>query len=185
MLFSALNKVFRKATYLALAALVALLMLALSTWLPNLGLIWQITSSPMVVFSEKVIFLANLMTSIGTNFTALSASYTVAIAVLLGINTAMVVYYMRQKKSAPIRSGVTGSLAGFVSGVFGVGCAACGTLVLGPLLALIGAGGLIYVLPLNGGEFGLLSVGILGTSIIFTAKKINNLQVCNINNNLN
>ena len=72
------------------------------------------------------------------------------------------------------------SVGGLVTGVFGIGCAACGTFVLTPLLAAVGAGGLIAFLPFGGEEFGVLSTGILGFSIFLTSKKIQNPLICNV-----
>jgi len=67
---------------------------------------------------------------------------------------------------------------GLISGIFGIGCAACGTLVLTPLLALIGAGGIVALLPFGGQEFGVFGVGMLGFSIFVIAKKIQEPLVC-------
>ena len=71
-------------------------------------------------------------------------------------------------------------MGGLVTGVFGIGCAACGTFVLTPLLIAVGAGGLIAFLPFGGEEFGVLSTGILGFSIFLTSKKIQDPLTCKI-----
>ncbi|GMQ95378.1 MAG: hypothetical protein BMS9Abin13_491 [Patescibacteria group bacterium] len=172
MILTAFKQVFGSIRYAALAVFVALAAFAMATWLPNLELIFSVIASSNVSLFDKLGLLASLTGSIQTNFTAFSASYTIAVAILFGVNAAMILYYVRQKnKSVGQNTGVA-SFGGFVSGAFGVGCAACGTLVLGPFLAFIGAGGLVAILPLRGQEFGVLAIGLLGTSIAMVAGKI-------------
>ena len=181
MMISALKQVFGKKRYLALGIITALIVFTLAVWLPNFRIIIQVVTSSTANFTDKWNILAGLFGSIKTNFTLISASYTIAIAVLFGINVAMIVYYMRRNKDMSNKAGVTGAgFGGIVSGFFGIGCAACGTLVLGPLLALIGAGGLMALLPFGGQEFGFLSVGLLGFSVFLIAKKIDTTAVCKV-----
>ena len=181
MIFQALRQVFKGWAYVLVAVIVALVVLVFATWLPNLGLVWQITVSPSVPLIDKAEILLALVGSIGTNFTVFSALYTIAIAALFGINVAMVAYYLNLRKQSISRTGrasAATSLGGLASGFFGIGCAACGTFVLGPVLSLVGAGGLIALLPFDGQEFGLLGVGLLGFSIFFAAKKIREPLAC-------
>ena len=181
MLLLALRQVFREWAYGLVAAVVALVVLVFATWLPNLALVWQITVSPSISFVDKAEVLLALVGSIGTNFTVFSALYTIAIALLFGINAAMVAYYLKLRKHSiggTARAGAATSLGGLASGLLGIGCAACGTFLFGPLLALVGAGGLIALLPFGGQEFGLLGVGLLGFSIHLAAKKIREPLVC-------
>jgi len=181
MIIAALKQVFSSVRYLALAGVTGFAVFVFSAWLPNLGLIAKVVRSSTASLSDKLTFLVSLLGSIQTNFTFFSASYTIAIAALFGINVAMVVYYFEQRKQLVKQAGVAASFGGLMSGIFGIGCAACGTLVLGPLLSLVGAGGLIALLPFGGQEFGIAGVGLLSFSIFLTAKKIRDPLVCNIN----
>jgi len=183
MLINALKQVFGMKRYLALASITAFVVFTLAVWLPNFKIIIQVVTSSTASFVDKWNILVGLFGSIKTNFTLVSASYTIAIAVLFGINVAMIVYSMRRNKQSSDRSGTAAGLGGLVSGFFGIGCAACGTLVLGPLLTLIGAGGLITLLPLGGQEFGFLGVGLLGFSVFLIAKKIGAPAVCKVDKN--
>ncbi|HEX9741458.1 MAG TPA: hypothetical protein VGA17_01555 [Nitrospiraceae bacterium] len=181
MIAQALMCVFKEWTYVFIAAVVALLVFVLATWLANLGLVWQITVSPSVPLFDKAKILAGLVGSIRTNFTVLSALYTIAIAVLFGLNTAMVTYYMKMQKGLRMNRGqasAAAGLGGLASGFIGMGCAACGTFVLAPVLSIVGAAGFIALLPFDGQEFGLLGVGMLGFSIVLVAKKIGEPLVC-------
>ena len=64
--------------------------------------------------------------------------------------------------------------------MLGVGCAACGSILLTTVLAWVGAGALIRLLPLQGEEFGIIGVILLAISIFLTAKQIDNPVVCKI-----
>ena len=175
---SSFQQVFRNVRYGIIAGLVALLVFVLATWLPNLGLVWQITKSSTIAFSDKFGFLLSLVGSIQTNFTVVSASYTIIIAFLFGINIAMLTYYIRKQKTVFKGAGAMAGFGGIVSGMFGIGCAACGSFLLTPLLALAGAGGALTFLPFGGEEFGFLGVGLLGFSVITTGRKIQAPLIC-------
>ncbi len=176
-----LRQVFTKGSYILLAAATGLAVFILATWLPNLGLVWQIVASASVSLADKVQVMTALIGSIGTNFTVFSALSIVAIAVLFGANVAMIAYYFRVQRQIVRQAGPVGaatSLGGLASGFFGIGCAACGTFVLSPALSFIGATGLIALLPFGGEEFGALGVGMLGFSLILTARKIGEPVAC-------
>ena len=181
MIRQALLCVFKEWTYILIAVVVALVVFVFATWLPNLGLIWKITVSHSVPLLDKAKILASLVGSIQTNFTVFSALYTIAIAVLFGLNAAMVTYYVKLRKRLSRQTGqasAAAGLGGLASGFFGIGCAACGTFVLAPILSFVGATGLIALLPFDGQEFGVFGVGMLGFSIFLAAKKIREPFVC-------
>lgn len=181
MIRQALMCVFKEWTYILIAVVVALVVFVFATWLPNLGLIWKITVSHSVPLLDKAKILASLVGSIQTNFTVFSALYTIAIAVLFGLNAAMVTYYVKLRKRQSRQMGqadAAAGLGGLASGFFGIGCAACGTFVLAPILSFVGATGLIALLPFDGQEFGVFGVGMLGFSIFLAAKKIREPLVC-------
>ncbi len=176
------RKVFSNVQYVILTAIVTGLVFAFAVWLPNLKLIGEVTFNSNASAIEKISFLYSLLGSIQTNFSAISAGYTIAIAVLFGINIALLAYYIRARRAALQGSGaalsIGGSVGGLVSGVFGIGCAACGTFLFTSTLALFGAGGLLAILPLGGEEFGFLGVGLLAYSIYLTSNKIMEPMVC-------
>jgi hypothetical protein len=58
------------------------------------------------------------------------------------------------------------------------GCAACGSFLLVTLLSFLGASGALALLPLGGGELGLLSIALLVLSIFLIARKIVAPVVC-------
>ena len=183
MIARALVSVFKEWRYLFIASVTAFLVFLLATWLPNLGLIRQIAFIPSIPILDKIHIFVSFVGSITTNFTIFSGMYTTTIAILFGMNVAMVTYYLKQQKKLRAQSSqasAAASLSGLASGFFGIGCGACGTFVLGPVLSFLGAAGLVAALPLEGQEFGLLGVGILCFSIFLVAKKLDEPFACTI-----
>jgi hypothetical protein len=170
-----LRSVFGRPLFLLLAVGVAGAVLVLTTWLPNLGLVSQIALSGSASVADKARILFALTGSLATNFTAFSAVATIAVAALFGANVAAIVYLIRQQRRGSAMSGsthATTSLAGLVSGILGVGCAACGTLVLGPLLSFMGGATLVGLLPFAGEELTVLGIALLAASLLVTVRRI-------------
>jgi len=182
MLLGQLKVVFMKPKYTALAILIAGMVFTLAILIPNLSLIGIIFLSSTASVFEKLSLIISLYGSIGTNFTVISASYTILIAVLFGMNIALLTYYIRKVSGGVkgVRSTGAVSIGGLVSGVFGIGCAACGTFILTSVLALFGATSLLAFLPFGGEEFGFLGVGLLLYSVYMLVKKIDAPFVCKI-----
>ena len=181
MILDALQKVFRKPAYVILALLVSVSVFVLAVWLPNIKLIVSVISSSSIPLITKIQLPINLLGSIGTNFTPLSATYTILIAVLFGIYIAMLIYFLKRRIKEVGQSGMATGFLGIASGVLGVGCAACGSFLL-TSFALVGTGGILTFLPLGGSEFGIIGVILLALAIYVTAKKIVDPQVCKIKN---
>ncbi len=180
---SVLSDVFTRGNYILLTAATALPVLILTTWLPNLGLVWQVVASDSIPFPNKIEILAALVQSLGTNFTPFSGAVTIAMAVLFGANVTLIVYYLRLRRTLVKHAGsgvIAASVGGLASGLLGVGCAACGTLILSPALTFLGAGTVITSLPFGGEEFGLLGVAMLVVSLIWGAKRIAELAMCRL-----
>ncbi len=178
MILSVFAKVFRQPRYLLLATGTSIVLFVVATWLPNLRLIATIIGSANTSLSEKFGVPISLTGSIATNFTSLAVVYTLAIAVLFGMYLALLVYYLRKKRAGAKRGEVATGFLGLASGVFGIGCAACGSVFLTGTLALFGAAGAIAFLPLGGAEFGVLGTLLLVFSVYLTAKQINDPLVC-------
>lgn len=157
-----------RSTLIALG--VSAFVFVLAVWLPNLQLlsILWLSSAPI---ADKITLPVGLLASITTNFTALSALYTVTIAVLSGINVALVVELVRKRRI--VTGGVVAGGAGIFAGALGVGCAACGSLILTALIGTTLGTGALALLPLGGGEFGILGVGLLGYATYLLARHIN------------
>lgn len=178
MIVQALQKVFRKPAYILLALTTSAVIFAFAVWFPNIPLIVEVMGHSGIPLTQKFDLPISLLGSIITNFTPLSASYTIVIAVLFGTNLAMIIYFLRRKIIEVKHTGIATGFFGLTSGVVGMGCAACGSFLLTSTFSLFGASGILAFLPLSGGEFGILGVILLAVSLHAIAKQIQNPAVC-------
>ena len=180
----AFGQVFASPSYIALAGVLAILAFLLAVWFPNLGLIAQIFSGSNAPLAATLGIALSLLGGIGTNFSLLSAGYTIAIAVLFGLTTAMIAYLVKQRRIAAAGQSIAIGSGAAVSGVLGFGCAACGSLIVGVVLPSLGAAGALAALPLNGEEFGILSVVLLFVSLLLVSKNIAESIACPVASNI-
>lgn len=161
------------------ALLVAFAVLSAALLLPNLEVIKQVVFSSAVDWGTKLSFIASLYGSLFTNFTPLSAGYLVLIAVLFGINIGLLTFYIRRRQEASMgKRAQLASIGGIVSASLGIGCAACGSVIITSVLALFGATGLMTLLPFHGQEFGLLGLVLLVFSIRYLMQRIDDPIIC-------
>ena len=92
MIYQALKRVFGEVKYAGLALVTSVAVLVFAAWLPNLGVVWQIGTSSSVSLADKIKVLAGLAGSITTNFTLFSALSLVTVALLFGVNVALIAY---------------------------------------------------------------------------------------------
>lgn len=181
MVWIAMKKVFRNWQYGFLAITVSSAAFAFATWYPNFGLMLRTIVSPNLPLVDRILFPIGLLGTIRTSFSVFSATYTITLVILLGMSIAMIVFAFRRRASTlRPRKGVAATFLGTMSGLLGIGCAACGSLLLAPLLATTGGVALLTALPLRGGEFGLLGVLLLMFSIYVTAREIQTPVACKI-----
>lgn len=171
-LHRAFSEVFFRPSYIALAGALALLAVLFAVWLPNIGLITDIFTASSAPLAAKFGVLMSLLLGISTNFSVLSAGYTIAIAILFGLNIALTVYFLNRQRTLPAKKELAAGFGGIASGALGVGCAACGSLILTTAFSLFGAADVLALLPLRGGELGVVSVLLLLTSLLLMSKKI-------------
>ncbi|MCB9815822.1 hypothetical protein H6786_00365 [Candidatus Nomurabacteria bacterium] len=178
-----LGTVFKQPRYILVATLVAVSVFVFAVWLPNVSLIASVLTSNVGTSAEKVTFLFSLLGSLTTNFTVLSAGTTIVVAILFGMNVALLLYYIQKVRvrTSSISSFSGMGVAGVISGFLGVGCAACGTFILSSVLVLIGAGGILVYLPFGGKEFGVIGIALLLVNIHQLLKKINTSLTCETN----
>jgi hypothetical protein len=169
---AAFRRVFASPAYIALAGVLAILAFLLAVWFPNFGLIAQVIAGSNAPLAAALGVAFSLLGGIVTNFSLLSAGYTIAIAVLFGLTIAMTAYLVKQRRIAAAGQSIAIGSGAVASGVLGIGCAACGSLILGVLLASLGAAGALAALPLNGEEFGIVSVALLFASLLLVSKNI-------------
>lgn len=159
-------------------SVVSVFIVAIST---HISLFNQVIFSQTVTLAEKIVFSVTLLGVFKSSFSLISAILTIMTLILFSLNICLLTYYIRRRKSVFGRKRAhTAGFFGLISGFFGVGCAACGSVIASSILSAVGAGGLLALLPLHGAEFGLLSVGLLVFSVYEIAKHVNDPLTCSV-----
>jgi hypothetical protein len=102
-----------------------------------------------------------------------SITLTVIVAVLAGINIALVAYNIKTQRNKNMKNGTSAILGGALT-AFTPGCPACTT----SLSAVLGIVGGLAIFPLQGLELKLVSIGALTFSIWWAMRNINNSTCC-------
>jgi len=175
---SAMREVFRKHRYIGIALASATGIGVAIIWLSSHQLIWFALTSDIFNLSAKLKILWTSLGSFATNLTLASQIMIVLVALLSGINIAMLAFYFKRRVTMSGAAGASGF--GLIVGTLGVGCSACGSVILSSLIGITSASALISVLPLRGIEFGLASIALIGLSTYWLAKKIVSPKVCTV-----
>ena len=102
-----------------------------------------------------------------------SITLTVIVAVLAGINIALVAYNIKTQRNKNMKNGTSAILGGALT-AFTPGCPACTT----SLSAVLGIVGGLAIFPLQGLELKIVSIGALTFSIWWAMRNINNATCC-------
>lgn len=155
-------------TYAAVAAVAGLAGLSLFVLSQNLPLLADVVVGGSLPLSNRLTVLVELYPFVGTSFGVAAGLATLAVAALMGVDLALVAYHVRVH-GLSLRSG-GGSAVGTIFGLLGAGCAACGPAILVGLLSLVGATGLLTLLPFEGLELTAVAAVALGLSIFWIAE---------------
>lgn len=174
----ALFLVFTRPLYAFLTVVVALAIFFASIALPiRLQLSFFLPLQP-TFWSKPYFFLVYPFKALPLNFTGSAIVTTATIALLFGISTGLLVYYFRSRAALYRGTGV--SMVGMMSGLLGIGCTACGSVLLSSFLGFSATTAFLGWLPLRGLEFSLLAIFMLLLSIYLVSKKIANPANCKI-----
>jgi hypothetical protein len=102
-----------------------------------------------------------------------SITLTISVAVLAGINIALVAYNIKTQRNKNMKNGTSAILGGALT-AFTPGCPACTT----SLSAVLGIVGGLAIFPLQGLELKFISIGALTFSIWWAMRNINNATCC-------
>lgn len=121
--------------YTLLALAVAFLFFELIYWMFNLEVLFTILGSSGVSITEKIDVLLSPLGSVAASSGVYVASLMVILSLLQGINIAVLAFTMRhQQKTDPSLLG--GSTFIGLLALIGLGCPACGTSLITPVVAL-------------------------------------------------
>jgi len=128
---------FRKPTNVLLALFTAFLILSIIIWWLNIDLITYILFQAPLTFTAKLHFLWYTYEALFTSFDSLLSISILLLSLLFGINTVLLGRALKQRAA----NAKTAQIGGFAAilGVLSGGCAACGTALLAPALASLGA----------------------------------------------
>ena len=122
----------------------------------------------------------NLVTLIvSTEYLVASIGLTLVVAVLGGINIALVVYNIKTQKTMNLKKGGSSAIFGGALTAFTPGCPACTT----SLSAILGIVGGLAIFPLQGLELKFISIAALSFSIWWAMRSINKASCCTMKNN--
>ena len=133
----------------------------------NVPLVLDLVVGGSLPLGSRLTILAELYPFVGTSFGPLQGILLVVVALLTGLDIAMVAYHFRTH-GLSVSEGGSGAL-GVVLGVLGAGCAACGSAVLLGVLSLFGVSTSLLFLPLDGLEFAVGALIVLTLSIYWIA----------------
>jgi len=176
--FAAMQKVFRRPWYAVLALSAAAGFLTFAIWLPNLSFIASTITASTFSLPQKLGILVSSLAALNTNFTPLSRTVTVALALLIGVDVALLTFYLRTRFRLERSAGM--SIGGLIAGLLGIGCASCGSLVVATFVGAGATASFLNILPLQGQEFGFLGIAFVLAGIVVTARKIEQPLACGL-----
>ena len=171
-----MRTIFRQLVYVLLAFFVAIFLLFLAVWLPNLALLRFMLFSDVFSRGSKLAVITGSWQWLGTNFTPVSAGLTVLGALLAGVNFSLLAYYFRRQITLGRAAGT--SALGIVASFLGVGCSACGSFILSAVFGLGVGSALTARLPLAGQEFSWLGAAVLSLTAYLLIRKIRAPLAC-------
>lgn len=120
-------------------------------------------------FSWKLTFL--LIQGIFSSFTLSSLFLLIASCLLAGMVITFSVFLIKRQVSGSTES-AEASLPGIVLSILLPACPSCAPSIFGLFFGLFGVGSSLAVLPLQGLEFGLLTVIVIMITLMYLSKKI-------------
>lgn len=177
-ILQASRQAFRRRGPVIAAALAALATVLVAMALPSLKLIGFILTEPDFGVALKLQAVARAVWSGRIAFTGASAPLVPVVALLFGWNVGLLFHRLQGKIREERAAGA--GVVGLVVGLLGVGCAACGSVLLTTLFGAGAAVAVLGALPLGGIEFGVVGVLVLLGSIHHVSRKIAEPDACAI-----
>lgn len=176
-----LVKVFRRPLYGMVSGLIIVtLSVTILLW-SNMSLLWSFWTNESISASQTLALAWQLLVGAPSNMGGLAVTLVLINSTLLGIITSMIWYAWRIKKRQSINKRLLGATSGgMLAALLGIGCIACGPLLLGSIFSLVGAGGILLLLPLHGAELGVIAFFLLLYALYSVQKVITAPLVCEI-----
>lgn len=175
-----LGEVFSKPLYWVVGLLSAALLwsfLVLSFSYPSLSFV---LFDGAFSINEKFNIFITSFGVFNTNFTLGSQVSNTLLALLVGVNISFLVYYLKDKFKVQKEAGM--STFSVMLGALGIGCSACGSVVLSSLFGVTAASNFLGYFPLGGSEFTYSAIILVLLSNFYISRKIQQPQTCALEN---
>ena len=150
---SPVGQVLKRPAYAVTAAIISIALGAL---------FWSLT------FNFTPTPLPEYIKTYGVPFTVTTVAMGFVIAMLTGINTALVLCRKQMTGSLGFKKGPGSSVCSVFTGAAASGCPVC----TAPLLGIFGLGGALALFPFQGLELKLAAIIALGISLYYTSKNV-------------
>lgn len=179
MVLRALGTVFCRGWYIVATGVISIGITVVTFLWPNFALLTTVWSSDITSVAFKVALTQQLLVGSLASM-GLAAVIVVSItALLIGMVTSMGWYAWQSKQATrELRTSFTSTGFGLFAALLGIGCIACGPLLVTSLLALVGGAGLLLVLPLHGAELGYIAIVLLLFALYTLAKVVTAPAIC-------
>lgn len=178
----ACKETLKNVRYLWLALCITITFALLEIWLASFSIILFVFHNETFAWRDRLSILWSAVVIFFDQFTLTSQIITILIAILIGLNITLLIYYFRKRLALERAAGT--SVIGIFLSLVGVGCTSCGSIVLSSVLGFSLSTKVLTALPLRGTEFNLFAILILLTSIFLITQKISGPLTCKIKNNL-
>lgn len=160
--------------YLFLAVAVSIVFYEFIFWFLNLGLLQYLLTSPFLTFGDKLEMLIGSYSNIFTYPLSPLALTLFAVSIFQGVAVAALVYSIRKERAMQRGflkelggTGVAGALS-----VLGLGCAACGTSLVTPILTFFFATSSVAVAEEVGLYSAVLALVVSSITVYLTGLKL-------------
>lgn len=128
-----------KPNYLLLAAALSLVFFEFVYWMFNLSTFWALMSSTKLGLSDKLDVLMSPFSSLQAQNGELTFAMMILLSIIQGIALASLTYVVRNQPKVDAKLLGGSATVGFLA-VVGLGCPACGTSLVTPLVTLFVSG---------------------------------------------
>ncbi len=157
------------------SATVLVVMMVILT--PNFGLFKQVIV--LNGWGEGARLAGSLLWPLNQSISTFNVVVAALLGALLGLNSVLLVVRSRRAQRFSKKDAATGTF-GFLLGIIGVGCAACGTALISALIPFIGISSILVLLPFGGVELQLVAILVLAYTIWRLLRDLANPLVCQV-----
>lgn len=162
--------VIKRPKYALLALGLSVVFIELLFWINNINLLFYILTTPTLDLYQKITFLASSYSGIWQSTASVLAVILIVISFVQGIMLACLVYIIKRRRTTGVIKTVGSSGISSILAALGLGCAACGTSLITPILTLLfsttsttladSVGSYVMFVALLLSFYGLYSIGL-------------------------